>query len=75
MKKTSFDYTKREVLIALEACSIDTMRRFYNRSYCFMDAYCKGLGVKAAVWCVKKQRQHRTISEEAMQAFEDHVKV
>jgi hypothetical protein len=74
VKKTSFDHAKREVLIALEACSIDTMRRFCNRSYRFMDAYRKGLGVKAASWCVKKQKRHRTISEEAMQAFEDHVK-
>jgi hypothetical protein len=39
-----------------------------------MDAYRKGLGVKAALWCVKKQRRHRTILEEAMQAFEDYIK-
>jgi hypothetical protein len=74
VKKTSFDHAKREVLIALDACSIDTMRRFCNRSYRFTDAYRKGLGVRAAAWCVKKQRRHRTISEEAMQAFEDHIK-
>ena len=74
VKKTSFDHAKREVLIALDACTIDTMRRFCNRSYRFMDAYRKGLGVKAASWCVKKQKRHRTISEEAMQAFEDQMK-
>ena len=74
VKKTSFDHAKREVLFALDACIIDTMRRFCNRSYRFMDAYRKGLGVKAAAWCVKKQRRHRTISEGAMNAFEDHVK-
>jgi hypothetical protein len=62
------------VLLVLDACTINTMRRFYNRSYRFMDAYCKGLGVKAAAWCVKKQRRHRTISEGAIQAFEDQVK-
>jgi hypothetical protein len=39
-----------------------------------MDAYRKGLGVKAAAWCVKKQKRHRIISEEAMQAFEDQLK-
>ena len=74
MKKTSFDYAKREVLIALDACSIDIMRRFCNRSYRFMDAYHKGLSVKAAAWCIKKQRRHKTISKEAMRAFKDHVK-
>ena len=74
MKKTSFNYAKREVLIALDACSINIMRRFYNRSYCFIDAYYKGLSVKAAAWCIKKQRRHKTISKEAMRAFKDHVK-
>jgi hypothetical protein len=74
VKKKSFDHAKREVLLALDACNIDTMRRFYNRSCRFMDAYHKGLSVKAAAWCVKKQRRHRTILEEAMRAFEDHVK-
>jgi hypothetical protein len=62
------------VLLALDACTIDTMRRFCNRSYRFIDAYCKGLGVKAAAWCVKKQRRHRTILEGAIQAFKDQVK-
>ena len=74
MKKTSFDYAKREVLIALDACSIDIMRRFCNRSYRFIDAYYKGLSVKAAAWYIKKQRRYRTILEEAMRAFKDHVK-
>ena len=66
VKKTSFDYAKREVLITLDACSINTIRRFCNRSYRFIDAYRKGLGVRAAAWCVKKQRRYRTISEEVI---------
>ena len=74
VKKTSFDHAKKEVVIALESCSIHTMRRFCNRALRFMDAYRKGLSVKAAAWCVKKQRRHRVISEEAMRAFEDQVK-
>jgi hypothetical protein len=49
VKKTSFEHAKREVLIALDACSIDIMRRFCNRASRFIDAYRKGLGVKAAV--------------------------
>jgi hypothetical protein len=62
------------VVIALDSCSIDIMRRFCNRALRFMDAYCKGLSVKAAAWCVKKQKRHRTILEEAMQAFEDQLR-
>jgi hypothetical protein len=73
VKKTSFDHAKKEVVIALDSCSINIMRRFCNRALRFIDAYRKGLSVKAAAWCVKKQKRHRTISEEAMQAFEDQV--
>jgi hypothetical protein len=39
-----------------------------------MDAYRKGLGIKAVAWCVKKQRRHRIISEEAIKAFEEYQK-
>ena len=74
VKKTSFDYVKKEVVIALNACIIDIMRRFVNRSYRFMDAYRKGLSVKAAAWCIKKQKRYRVILEAAMQAFKDHIK-
>ena len=48
MKKTSFKHAKKEVIIALDAYSIKIMRRFYNKSLRFIDAYYKGLGVKAA---------------------------
>ena len=74
VKKTSFEHAKKEVLIALDACSINIIRRFYNRASRFMDAYRKGLGVKAAVWCVKKQKRYRVILEAIMQAFEDYIK-
>ena len=39
-----------------------------------MDAYRKGLGIKAVAWCVKKQRRHRIISEEAIKAFKEYQK-
>jgi hypothetical protein len=35
-----------------------------------MDAYQKGLSVKQAVWCVKKQSGHKTISETIMKEFD-----
>jgi hypothetical protein len=35
-----------------------------------MDAYYKGLSVKQAAWCIKKQSGHRTISETMMKEFD-----
>jgi hypothetical protein len=48
VKKTSFDHAKKEVVEALDACTIDTLRRFCNRTLRFIDAYRKGLSVQAA---------------------------
>jgi hypothetical protein len=62
------------VVIVLDAYTIDTMQRFVNKSYRFMDAYCKGLSVKAVAWCVKKQKCYRVILEGIMRAFEDYIK-
>ena len=62
------------MVIALDVCTINTIRRFVNRSYRFIDVYRKGLSVKAAPLCVKKQKRHRVISEAAIQAFEDYIK-
>ena len=72
--KTSFDHAKKEVRKALDACTSDTLRRFCNRTARFMDAYRKGLSVKAAAWCVKRQKRHRIISKEAMEAFDEYQK-
>jgi hypothetical protein len=74
VKKTSFEHAKKEVVIALDACNIDIIRRFCNKSFRFIDAYRKGLSVKAATWYVKKQKRHRVILEEAMQAFKAYIK-
>jgi hypothetical protein len=49
VKKTSFEHVKKEVIIALDACNINIMRRFVNRLYKFIDAYRKGLSAKAAI--------------------------
>ena len=50
------------------------MRRFYNKASRFIDAYRKGLRVKAAAQCVKKQKRYKVILEGAMQAFKDYIK-
>ena len=46
VKKTSFPDTKAKVVEALEAYSIKTIRRFYNRTFRQMDAYRKGLSIR-----------------------------
>ena len=35
-----------------------------------MDAYRKGLSIKAAAWCAKKQKGYRAISEAVMKKFD-----
>jgi hypothetical protein len=59
--------------LALDACPIDTLRRYYNRTFRFMDAYRKGLSVKQAAWYVKKQSGHKVISEAIMKEFDKHI--
>ena len=70
VQKSSFEEAKKQVPIALDACPTETLRRFCNRSFRFMDAYRKGLSIKAAAWCVKKQKGHRAISEGVMKEFD-----
>ena len=70
VQKSTFEEAKKQVPIALDACQTETLRRFCNRSFRFMDAYRKGLPIKAAAWCVKKQKGHRTISEGVMKEFD-----
>jgi len=46
VKKVSFPDTKVKVVEALKACLIETIRRFYNYTFRWMDAYRKGLSIK-----------------------------
>ena len=70
VKKASFPDAKVKVVEALEACSIDIIRRFCNRTFRWMDAYRQGLTIKQAAWCVKKQKGHRTISKNVMDEWD-----
>jgi hypothetical protein len=65
---------KREARKSLDACTRDTLRRFCNRTTRFMDAHRKGLNIRVAAWCVKKQKRYRTISKEAVEAFDEYQK-
>ena len=74
VKKTSFQHAKEEVVKALEACLVKTIRRFYNRTLRQIDAYRQGLSIKQAAQCVKKQRRHRTISKKVIDEQDKQLK-
>ncbi|KAJ3737470.1 hypothetical protein DFJ43DRAFT_1128663 [Lentinula guzmanii] len=57
-KDTAFKY--------LDACPVDVIQWFINRSFRFMSAYQLGLTGKAAEWAVRKQKAHRSVSAAAM---------
>ncbi|KIL70111.1 hypothetical protein M378DRAFT_96383, partial [Amanita muscaria Koide BX008] len=68
--KNGFADAKLQAIKYLDACPDDVIRRFINRSFRFMSAYRKGLTGKAAAWAVRKQRQHRQVSNSAMMSIE-----
>jgi len=61
-----FEEAKHAALAAPDLCPVDVVRKFINRSWQFMDAYCIPLSSKAAAWAVCKQKGHHTISQSAM---------
>jgi hypothetical protein len=66
IEKNTFDQAKTAAFDCLDACPTDVIRKFVNRSWCFMDAYRKGLTRDAAAWAVKQQKGHRKVSQQAM---------
>ncbi|THU87050.1 hypothetical protein K435DRAFT_682354, partial [Dendrothele bispora CBS 962.96] len=68
--KVKFDDAKQAAVKWLDACPTETICRFINRSFRYMDAYRKGLTGKAAEWAVKRHKQHRTISQRAMMSVD-----
>lgn len=68
--KRGLAHAEEEVLKAMESCTGDIIKKYSNRAFRFMDAYRKGLSGEAAVWVVRKQKSHRRVSEEAMNALE-----
>ena len=68
--KDRFDAAKRIARESLNACPVDVVRRFFNHSWWFMDAYRQGLMGKAAEWAVRKQKAHRRVGQRAMMAIE-----
>lgn len=70
IRKTTFQHAKDVAIEKLNACPLEAIRRFINRSWRFMSAYRLGLTGDAAAWAVRKQRQHRQVSQRAMMSIE-----
>jgi hypothetical protein len=68
--KEKFEQAKATARSCLDACPIEVIRRFFNRSWRFMDAYRKGLTGKAADWAVRKQTSHRRVGPQAIMSVE-----
>lgn len=70
MYKEKFEHAKATARSCLNACPVEVIRRFFNRSWRFMDAYRKGLTGKAAEWAVRKQKSHRRAGPGAMMSVD-----
>ena len=68
--KPNFQAVKDAAVKYLNACPLDVLRRFINRSLLLMDAYRAGLTGQAAEWAVRKQKQHRGVSPTAAAALD-----
>ncbi|KAF7323696.1 hypothetical protein MKEN_00590500 [Mycena kentingensis (nom. inval.)] len=69
--KPNFQAAKDAAKLYLDACPLDVIRRFINRSFRWMDVYRAGLTGAAAEWAVRKQKQHRGVSQSAAIALDD----
>ena len=65
-----FDHAKKSAIEILNACPPEVIRRFFNRSWRFMDAYQRGLTGRAAEWAVQKQKSHRRVGPQAMMSVD-----
>ncbi|PIL34867.1 hypothetical protein GSI_02654 [Ganoderma sinense ZZ0214-1] len=54
---------ERNLIDAVDAVPLESMRRFFTRALRFADAYAKGLSGKQAAWAAKKYRGHRVIPD------------
>jgi len=68
--KPTFESAKNAAIKALNACPLNTIWHFINRSWWFMSAYHLRLSTKAAAWAVKKHCSHCTVYEVAQVAIE-----
>ena len=67
--KKTFAKAKKLALEKLNSCPVAVLRRFINCSWQFMSAYHLGLTGKAAIWAVRRQKQHHKVSQSAMMSI------
>ena len=68
------DHLERNMLAALEAVPLQSMRKFATRSQRFMDAYARGLNGRQAAWAARKYRGHRVLPEGILEELDkEHI--
>ncbi|RPD81506.1 hypothetical protein L226DRAFT_541246 [Lentinus tigrinus ALCF2SS1-7] len=61
---------EHNMVSALDAVKVQHVRRFYNRTQRFMDAYQKGLMGDGALWAAKQYSGHRTLPHNILAQFD-----
>src|SRR6266540_1544157 len=68
------DQLEKNVLNAIEAVPLTSMRKFATRSRRFMDAYARGLNGRQAAWAARKYRGHRVLPEGILEELDkEHI--
>ncbi|KIJ35649.1 hypothetical protein M422DRAFT_262048 [Sphaerobolus stellatus SS14] len=65
----TFSKAKELVPEVLDSCPVKTIRAFYRKVWCYMNAYRKGLNTKQAEFAVKKYRSHRRCGPTVMMSL------
>ncbi|EPS96033.1 hypothetical protein FOMPIDRAFT_61768 [Fomitopsis schrenkii] len=68
--KEKFEDAKRVALECLDACPVEVIHRFFNRSWRWMDSYRKGLTRNRAEWAVRRMKSHRRVGGGAMMSVD-----
>ena len=74
-QKKTYVEAKVVALKNFNACPTDVIHYFINHSLHFMSAYHMGFTGKAAAWTVRKQKQHRQVSERAMMSIKGNLEL
>ncbi|QRV77097.1 DDE superfamily endonuclease [Ceratobasidium sp. AG-Ba] len=61
---------KSNMLTSLDSVPLDSIRRFFNKSQRYIDAYKHGLNGQMAAWVNKKYRGHRMLPPNALREIE-----
>ncbi|KIM89756.1 hypothetical protein PILCRDRAFT_195617 [Piloderma croceum F 1598] len=56
-------FTTAKVLVpqCLDLCNTTTIRRFFRKTWRYMDAYSKGLNAQQTAFAIKKYKSHRRV--------------